>query len=141
MQGPLNFVPVGGGTYTGDVTIAAHLQFSSPTPSAAISAGAGSGAPAPVIVTGSNDGAGTINWGTGSGPNTQKQLTLTFGRPFVIPGGGAPHIVVSPQNAATAALGIFPSGASPTGYNLGVQNAPSAGQGSSTYSFSYIVTG
>ena len=141
IQSATPYLPSSGGTVTGNVTIGGHLQFTAPSPTAAVASGAGSTPPAAVLVTGSNDGAGSITWGTGTLPNTQAQVTVTFGSAWMIPGGGAPHIVVSPQNSATAALGIFPSGASPTGFNLGVQSAPAASQGNTTYSFSYIVTG
>ena len=135
------YLALSGGTVTGNITENGHLQFGSSAPGIAIAAGAGTSPPSPVLVTGSNDCAGAITWGTGTSTNTQVQVTITFATPWVIPGGGAPHICVTAQNAATAALGIYASGASPTGFQLGVQSAPAASQSNGTYSFNYIVLG
>ena len=147
IQSATPYLALSGGTVTGPVTVGGnitengHLQFGASIPQLAIAAGAGTNPPSPVLVTGSNDCAGAITWGTGTTPNTQVQVSVTFATPWVIPGGGAPHICVTAQNAATAALGIYASGASPTGFALGVQTAPAAGQTSGTYSFNYIVLG
>ena len=141
IQSATPYLALTGGSVTGNITENGHLQFGGTIPGLAVAAGAGTSPPAPVLVTGSNDCAGAITWGTGTSPNTQVQLTVTFSAPFVIPGGGAPHIVVCAANAATAALNIFHSGASPTGFSLGVVSAPAASQGNTVYSFNYVVMG
>ena len=141
IQSATPYLALSGGTVTGNITVGGHLQFTAPFPAIAIAGGAGTSPPAPVLVTGSNDGAGTITGGTGTAPNTQPQVAVTFGAAWVIPGGGAPHIVLSSNNSATEALGIFASGASPTGFSIGLVTAPAAGQGNTTYSVSYVVTG
>ena len=141
IQSPTPYLALSGGTVTGNITDNGHLHFGGTVPGIAPAAGAGSSPPPPVLTTGSNDCAGAITWGTGLSPNTQVQLTVTFSTPFVIPGGGAPHIVLCAANAATAALNIFHSGASPTGFNVGVVTAPAASQGNTTYSFTYVVLG
>lgn len=143
IQSATPYLALTGGTVTGNITDNGHLQFGGTTPGVAIAAGAGSSPPTPAVVlaSGSNDCAGAITWGTGTAPNTQAQLTVTFSTPFVIPGGGAPHIVLCAANSATAALNIFHSGASPTGFNVGVVTAPAASQANTTYSFTYVVLG
>lgn len=127
---------------TGNVTVNGHMQYGASAPGVAAAAGAGTSPPAPVIATGSNDCGGTISWGTGTSPNTQSQLTITFSSAWVIPGGGGPHVVLTPGNSATAALGaMFVTGISPTAFQVNVPTAPAASQGNTTYQFSYMVAG
>jgi hypothetical protein len=134
-------VTIPGGTYTGSVNFARHIHGTVTLPTLAVSAGAGSNPPTPAVTTGSTDLGGTITWGTGTSPNTQTQLAVTFGVPWTIPGGGGPHVVVTPINSATQALGLYVSGISPTGFNVNVASSPAAGQGASTYQFCYSVMG
>ena len=138
-QGP--YLPSTGGTVSGNLTVNGLIQFGSNAPTVTASAGAGTGAPSPVVTTGSNTCGGTITWGTGSGPNTQAQLSVTFAIPWTIPGGGGPHVNVTPVNSATQALGLFVTGISPTGFQVNVASAPAAGQGASTYQFCYSAMG
>lgn len=135
------FLPLSGGTVTGSVAFGRHIAGTTTTVTATASGGAGTSPPAPVVTTGSTDVGGTITWGTGTSPNTQAQLAVTFGAAWTIPGGGGPHPVITPLNAATQALGLYISGVSPTGFNVYAAVAPSASQGASTYQFSYIVMG
>ena len=102
---------------------------------------AGTSPPVPVVPVGTNDAAGTITFGTGTGPSAGVLVAVTFAVPWVVPGGGAPHLIVQPINSATQALGIFHSGVSPTGFNLSSANAPAAGQGNTVYQFSYHCIG
>lgn len=134
-------VPSTGGTFTGSVSFGRHIHGVTTVVAAAASAGAGTSPPAPSVTAGSTDLGGTITWGTGSSPNTQAQLSITFGVAWTIPGGGGPHIVLTPLNAATQALGLYVSGVNPTGFNVYAAVAPAAGQGASTYQFSYVVMG
>lgn len=134
-------LPSSGGTVTGNVTINGHVQYGSSAPAVAASAGAGTNPPNPVVTTGSNDCGGTITWGTGTSPNTQAQLTVTFSSTWSIPGGGGPHVLVTPINSATQALGLYVTGISPTGFQVNVASAPAASQSASTYQFCYTATG
>lgn len=135
------FVPSTGGTFTGSVAFGQHIAGTATVVGAAASGGAGTSPPTPVVTTGSTDLGGTITWGTGTSPNTQAQLAITFGTAWTIPGGGGPHVVIEPLNTATQALGLYVSGVSPTGFNVYAATAPAASQGASTYQFSYIVMG
>lgn len=141
------FLPLTGGTVTGALTVTGnitengHLQYGGTTPGVAAGGQAGGSPPAPVLVTGSNDGAGQITFGTGTTPVAGTMVAVTFNTAWVIPGGGAPHIVITPSNAVTQALGIYVSGLSPVGFNLSCANAPAASQANSTYSFAYVVMG
>lgn len=131
----------GNATLQRSLTINRHIHGGGSAPSVVASAGAGSSPPSPVAITGSTDMAGTITWGTGTSPNTQAQLTVTFAAAWTIPGGGGPHVVVTPINSATQALGLYVSGISPTGFNVNVASAPAGSQSNSTYQFCYVVVG
>lgn len=135
------FVPSTGGTFTGSVSFGRHVHGVTTVVAVAAAGGAGTSPPAPVVTGGSTDLGGTVTWGTGTSPNSQAQLTVTFGVPWTIPGGGGPHVVLTPLNSATQALGLFVSGVSPTGFNVYAAVAPAASQGASTYQFSYHVIG
>lgn len=141
------FLPLAGGTLTGPLTVNGnvtdngHLQFGGQTPGAAAGANAGTTPPAPVLTTGSNDGAGNVTFGTGTTPASGTMVQMTFNTAWVIPGGGAPHILVTAANAATAALGLYVSGMSPTGFGVSCTTAPAASQGNTTYQFNYVVAG
>lgn len=130
-----------GGTVTGNITVNGHIQFGASAPSCSPSSGAGTSPPSPVVTTGSNDCGGTITWGTGTLPSNAAQLAVTFAVPWVIPGGGGPHVNVTPINAATQALGLYVSGISPTGFTVNVATAPAASQGASVYQFCYSAAG
>ncbi len=135
---PSAFLP---GTVAGNLNVTGHISGTGTNVGAAAGGNAGTGPPAPVVTTGSTDNSGLITFGTGTTPSAGVEVVITFAAPWVIPGGGAPAIVVSPVNAATAALGVFVSGASPTGFNLSCQNAPAASQGNTIYQFSYVAIG
>jgi hypothetical protein len=134
-------LPAAGGTVTGNLTVNAHLQFGGQTPQAVAGGQAGSSPPSPVMTTGSNDGAGNVTFGSGTGPTTGTQVAVTYFTPWVIPGGGAPHIVITPTNAASQALGLYISGMSPTGFNISSAGTPAATQSNSTYSVNFISFG
>ncbi len=143
IQSATPYLALSGGALTGNLTIDgnAHLMFTGTAPSAVAGSNAGTSPPNPVVVTGSNDPAGTVTFGTGTLPASGVMVAVTFNQAWVIPGGGAPHIVISPINVATQALNIYVSGASPTGFNLSCVNAPSAGQANTVYGFSFVVMG
>lgn len=96
--------------------------------------GAAVGTSPPAARLSGTDFAGSITFGTGSGPTTGTLLTATFATTY----GVAPPVLVTPLNAATAALGLY---AIPTanGFAVGCTSAPSASQGPNTYKFSYFV--
>lgn len=124
-----------------DLNVSGHMAYLAPAPGATAGGNAGTSPPAPVVPQGTNDGSGVITFGTGTLPAAGVLVVVTFGKAWVVPGGGAPHVVVSPQNTVTQALGIFPSGISPTGFNLSSASAPAASQGNTVYSFAYHVFG
>ena len=135
------YVPAAGGTFTGSVNFGRHIHGVTTVIAATASAGAGTNPPNPVVTQGSTDLGGSVSWGTGTLPNTQAQLSIAFGQPWTIPGGGGPHVVVTPTNAATQALGLFVTGISPTGFQVNVASTPAGSQGASTYAFCYSVMG
>lgn len=137
----LPYLPLTGGTVNGSLTVNGHLQFGGTTPLAAAGGNAGGSPPSPVVTTGSNDGAGNMTFGTGTTPGAGTMVQVTFKTAWAIPGGGAPHIILSPANSATQALGLYVSGQSPTGFGVSVATAPAASQANTVYSFNYVVMG
>lgn len=104
-------------------------------PGAAAGSNAGTSPPAPVVIAGSLDTRGQITFGTGTSPAAGNQAVITFGMAFT----AAPVIVLTPANAATAALQIHAVSVTTTGFTLATQGAPAASQGNGTYSFFYAV--
>jgi hypothetical protein len=104
---------------------------------AAAGANNGTSPPAPVVGS-STDEAGTITFGSGGSPAAGAQVAVTFS----VAWGSAPKAVaVTPNNAATQALGLLAAAPTTTGFTLSTANAPTASQAATVYSFSYIVRG
>jgi hypothetical protein len=99
-------------------------------PGVAPGSGAGSGAKA--TVTGA-DSAGTITVTTGPSPSAGTLVSLTFGAVFA----AAPHVVLTPKTAASAALLCYAVSAA-SGISVKTVNAP---VGATTYSYDYVVVG
>jgi hypothetical protein len=94
-------------------------------------AGGSAGSGASVSVTG-DDSAGTITITTGSGATAGVLANLTFANAY----GATPHIVISPDNNATAAAEGFQSSPSTTGFSISAHQGISP---SGTYIFDYVV--
>jgi hypothetical protein len=147
VQNPTQYLPLTGGSVTGaisatgNVTSGGHIQGTGTAPTATAGSNAGTSPPAPVVVQGSTDVGGQITFGTGTTPAAGNMVSVTFATPWVIPGGGAPHVVVSASNAASRALNFYTTGLSPVGFILACAVAPAAGQGNTTYSFAYVAMG
>ncbi len=124
-----------------DINLFGHLNDTGATPGVTMAGGAGTSPPAPVVPTGTNDDSGYITFGTGTTPAAGNLLSITFAVAWVVPGGGAPHIVITPDNAATAALGLYVTSVSPTGFIIACQTAPAASQGNTVYAVSFQVRG
>jgi hypothetical protein len=100
----------------------------------AAAAGAGSSPPTPTLQSLASDAQGQVNMGTGTSPTSGSQATITFGTAF----GSAPVIVLSPVNAATAALQPYVSSASASSFNIAFAVAPAASQSAGTYVVNYV---
>ena len=61
--------------------------------------------------------------------------TVSFAQPYA----AAPIVVLTPANATTAALGIYLSSTSTTGFTVGVTATPAAAQPTGTYLVNFIV--
>ena len=128
-------------TATGDINLAGHLNDTGVAPIVAAGGQAGGSPPAPNVPTGTNDDSGLIGFGTGTTPTAGVMVAITFATAWVVPGGGAPHIVLTEQNLATKNLGLFVTGTSPTGFQVSCVNAPAASQANTVYQFAYHVRG
>jgi hypothetical protein len=95
--------------------------------------------PSPIFsLIGGSDARGYVKFGSGGSPSVGDQISVTFSQAYA---NAAPIIVASPQNADTAALGVYVSSVSNTGFNIATQNAPTASQSVATYDVAFIVIG
>lgn len=83
------------------------------------------------------DVRGIVRFGSGGSPGSGDQISVTFTKAYL----DTPIVVIAPQNAATAALGLYVSSVSSTLFKIATQNAPSASQGGTTYSAAFMVIG
>jgi hypothetical protein len=116
-----------------------HLITGIGSQNAAAAAGssAGSGPPTPLIA---GFTTGTCSFGTGTGPSTGAQVVITAAHGYPYTSNGTLTALVTPQNAATQALGLYVSATTLTTVTLAAANAPSASQANTTYSFSFLLT-
>jgi hypothetical protein len=101
-----------------------------PVPSIAAGAGAGT---SPTVALAGNDHAGKITVTTGTTPAAGTLATVTFSGVF----GNAPYVVLTPKDAATAALQEY-NGTATSAFSVKTVGAPAA---STTYTWDYIVIG
>jgi hypothetical protein len=136
---------VTGMTTVADLTVNGHIITSGSTPTVAATITAGSGA---VVSISGNDSAGTITVTTGSettktnrtgqvvttgvNPSTGDVATITFNKAY----GAIPRILITPNDAMSAPLLIYPDQESTTSFSLGLSGQPAAG---TTYTFNYFV--
>jgi hypothetical protein len=125
-------------TTSGSVATANHFNGNGSAPSMAAGAGAGSSPPAPVVASGSSDPGGNATFGTGTSPAIGTQVAVTFANGFGSAGIG---VVVTPENAAAAALGLYPSSIAGAGFNVSSTVAPTGSEPNTTYAFSWVVIG
>lgn len=127
--------------HVGDVLLDRHLIASSTLTNApALAALASNGGSPPSPVFSAIDGAdvrGVVRFGSGTSPSTGDQMSITFSKTY----SDAPVVVITPQNAATAALGLYVTSVATTGFNIAAQNAPTASQSNTTYRVAFIVIG
>jgi hypothetical protein len=107
-------------------------------PTVAIGANNGSGGANTPNVTG-NDARGKINFGSNTSPTAGAQVAVTFASSsgWV----AAPTVIVVPTTSAAAALQLYVSGVSTTGFTVSSAVAPTGGQANSTYGVYYQIIG
>ncbi|MEH3055499.1 MAG: glycosyl hydrolase family 28-related protein [Patulibacter minatonensis] len=116
--------------------VGGHLVISHPgSPTVAAGAAAGTSPPSPAVT--GNDGRGQLFSGTGTSPATGVLATMTFNKPYR---DAAPTVVLTPGNAATAALQAYVS-TTTTGFSINLAAAAAASQSGSTYQWFYSVIG
>lgn len=117
-----------------------HLAINptmSAAPSASAGAQAGTSPPAPVVAASSRDVRGSATFGTGGSATAGELCVIDFNSSYAIP----PVVVISPANAATAALLPYVAGADETGFGVSTQVAPSSSQAATKYAFNWAVIG
>jgi len=116
--------------------VAANTILSAPTLAALTNNG--TSPPSPTFSSlGGTDIRGIVRFGSGGSPSSGDQVSVTFTKTYA----SAPIVTITPQNAATAALGLYVSSVATTGFNIAAQTAPSASQGGTIYNAAFIVIG
>jgi hypothetical protein len=131
-------VTTGGAAITGALSATGHISGTSTGVAAAAGANAGTSPPAPVLAAGSSDTAGNGTFGTGTTPAAGAQVGITFGTSY---GSYAPGVSVQPSNAAAAALGLYPSAVTGTGFTVSCTGTPTGSEPNTTYAFTYLAVG
>lgn len=108
------------------------------TPAGAAATANGTSPPAPTVT--GNDQRGMVSFGSGTGPATGTQVTLTFASAtgWVTT---APYVQLQALNAATAALQPYVASCTATVLSIGFGVAPTAGQAAGTYKLGYRIEG
>jgi hypothetical protein len=91
-------------------------------------------------VSPSNDARGTVTFGSGTGPTSGDQVSVTFasGNAYAT----APRVILQPLNSATQALGLYVKDSpTVTGFTVSAASAPTASQSAATYKVGYQVVG
>ncbi|QMU78886.1 hypothetical protein GXW83_27475 [Streptacidiphilus sp. PB12-B1b] len=104
---------------------------------AAAGTAAGTSAPSPVVAAGATGQYGTLTFGSGTSPGTGSQVAVTFSEVFA----RAPAVVLTAQNAATAALGLYVTAVSATGFTVSAATAPTGSQTATTYAVAWAAIG
>lgn len=119
-----------------DIAVNGHIITGGSTPTATTLPAAGASGAA-VQVSG-NDSSGTITIRTGdatsgsvAGPAAGEVANLLFSKPYA----ASPRVVLSADNATSAALEAYPSNLTTTSFNLGITNKPAP---DTTYQFTYF---
>jgi len=108
-----------------------------PVGATTVVAGAQNGAvpPAPTVTLASRNNAGNVKFGSGTGPSAGMQVVVTYSAAYVV----APVVTLIAKNAATQALGLYPSITGTGSFTVGSSAAPAASQAGVTYEFDYLV--
>lgn len=105
---------------------------------ASAGAGAGTAPPAPTTPN-TNAVRGLITFGTGTTPTAGVQVVFAF--PGSRPCPTTPVVVISPTNAATAALQLYVTAVSTTGFSVASAVAPTASQANTVYGVNFFSVG
>ncbi len=110
------------------------VQGGSPPAPAALAA---NGTSPPTPTSAGNDARGRISFGSGTGPSSGAQIQVTFASSTAYV--ATPYVVLTPLNAATAALQPYVASSGTTNFTIGFATAPAEGQASGTYSLNYRI--
>lgn len=113
-----------------DLKISGHIITASGQPTTATQAAAGTGA---TVTVNGNDTTGTITLTTGDSAATGEMIRVIFSDLY----GEAPHVVLSPSNAAAARVSFFKGTTSTESFMLNFDEAPAA---HTTYVFDYFIS-
>ena len=98
---------------------------------------AANGTSAPAGSVTGNDSRGKLQFGSGTGPTTGTQVSIVFASSTAYV--AVPYVVLTPLNAATAALQPYVTNSATTGFSVGFAVAPAASQANGTYALNYRI--
>lgn len=101
-------------------TLCSRLKMIGTAPTIAAGAAIGTSPPTPTVDSHSRDQGGQVQLGTGTSPTTGALCTVTFSTAYQL----TPFVTVTPNNAATAALGLYVSSINTSGFVVSCQTAP-----------------
>jgi hypothetical protein len=104
-------------------------------PSLAAGANAGTAPPAPPVTSSNSDERGVITFGTGSSPAAGELVRANW---TAYRGGEPTRVMATPNNAATAALGLYVTHDG-GGFSICSANAPAGSQPDTAFSVEYVV--
>lgn len=126
-------------TKTLNRSLNSDMQFAGagPATSATLQAGLGTSPPSATLGSGqaaADDNRGTVSLGTGTSPAAGALVKINWSATK----GALQAPIITPGNAATAALGLYISTNDTTGFTVSATNAPAASQAAGTYVFTYM---
>ncbi|MDQ1734132.1 MAG: trimeric autotransporter adhesin [Pseudonocardiales bacterium] len=114
---------------------ASVLRMTGNAPTIANGSAVGTLPPAASVDVHSRNQCGQVKLGTGTSTTTGALCTVTYASGFQT----VPFVTVTPNNAATAALGLYISAVNTTGFTIACQTAPSASLSAASLLASYAV--
>lgn len=104
---------------------------------ASAGANAGTSPPTPALQGTCNDVRGFVSFGTGTSTSAGILCHVTFATAYA----ATPNVVITPTNNVSAALQLYVTNVSTTGFDVGAQVAPAASQVNTVYGFQYATIG
>jgi hypothetical protein len=111
----------------------AYSPWDTTTITAAAGLSSGTTPPVPVVVAGSTLYRGSVTFGTGGSAAAGSQVTVAFSATLPT----TPYVQLTETNSATAALAVYPTAVTTTGFTISTQGGPTASQANTVYAVNY----
>ncbi len=126
----INNLTVTGLASVHNISISGHIITASGQPTSEVQTAAGAGA---TVSVNGNDTTGTITITTGDAVTAGEMVKIVFSELY----GQAPHVVISPSNAAAARVSYFKGDTTTQRFGLNFEEVPAA---HTTYTFDYFIS-